>query len=225
MLMLYVSMLDREDDRRDFEMIYHRYHDDIFRRVYRILQNTEEAKDAVQETFLRYLTKAPEFESEEHRKAWLIRVTVNSVKTMKRSAWLSRRDDTPVQTIADSGNDKDAVIAVREAVMRLDKKYRIIVILYYYYGYTCNEIAEMTDIKAATVKTRLSRARDILKKHNIDSQYKMEHDDSGLVNNYIVTLMYKTIDYEYNGAIIEMTSYCVLRFDTDNDVLEWNLLI
>lgn len=59
----------------------------------------------------------------------------------------------------------------------------------------------------------------------MDSQYKMEHDDSGLVNNYIVTLMYKTIDYEYNGAIIEMTSYCVLRFDTDNNVLEWNLLI
>lgn len=155
----------------DFEKAVAEHKDMVYRLAYTGSGSFSDAEDIFQDVFMKLHSRTEDFESAEHLKAWLIRVTVNSVKTMKRSAWFSRRDDTPVQTIADSGNDKDAVIAVREAVMKLDKKYRIIVILYYYYGYTCNEIAEMTDIKAATVKTRLSRARDILKKQLKEAWY------------------------------------------------------
>lgn len=61
--------------------------------------------------------------------------------------------------------------------------------------------------------------------YTMDSQYNMEHDDSGFISNYIITLMYKTVEYDYKGETIDMTSYCVLKFDIDNNVLEWNLLI
>lgn len=62
--------------------------------------------------------------------------------------------------------------------------------------------------------------------YTVDSQYNMEHtDDFGMTYNYIITLMYKAVSCPYKGENIEMTAYCVLKYDIDNDTLEWNLLI
>ncbi len=62
--------------------------------------------------------------------------------------------------------------------------------------------------------------------YKMDSQYKLEQENEiGDVYEYVVTLLYKTVEYDFKGEIIDMTAYCVLKYDIENEVLEWNLLI
>ena len=115
--------------------------------------NIEEAQDVYQEVFLRLAKKMPEFESEEHKKAWLIRVTINCSKTLLNSSFKRHRSfETPER------HD------IYYAVLKLPIKYRTVVHLYYYENYNIKEISKITNSNENTVKTRLSRARKQLEK-------------------------------------------------------------
>lgn len=133
----------------------------IFRISYCILSDTEDAKDVVQETFLKYMTKAPEFNDEEHRKAWLIKVATNISKNTLMFH-LRRETNTlsDIENIGISENDFETF----ELIMSLPKKYKIVMTLYYVEGYRSKEIAEIIEISEDAVRKRLQKGRELLKR-------------------------------------------------------------
>ena len=129
--------------------------------AYSILRSTDDAEDAVQDAFLKYIQKRPEFNSDEHEKAWLLRVVINIAKNMLKS---SERHNLPMiyEDIPNKQLSNNTIGALR-CVLKLEEKYRIIVHLYYYEEYSLKEIASILHLPPATVGTRLSRGRKILK--------------------------------------------------------------
>ncbi len=139
-----------------------KYGDRLYAAAFNITRQRQDAEDAVQEALLRLFRSDKEFESEEHIKAWLIRVTINIAKSTCTSFW--HRNRVPYEDYMDEipfedESDRDLM----EAVLSLPDKYRIIVHLYYYEGYKTREIAEILKLSENTVKTRLLQSRKLLK--------------------------------------------------------------
>lgn len=135
-----------------------KYSSSMLKAAFSLLKSTSDAEDAVQEAFIKFITKAPDFENDEHCKAWLLRVTVNISKNMLKSA---RRKNLPLTEELPYSEKRDDVLSY---VLSLDEKYRVVIHLYYYESYSIKEIAEILSLPAATVGTRLSRARKMLEK-------------------------------------------------------------
>ena len=137
---------------------------DLVRRVCMIhLKNHADTEDIFQTVFLKYVTGTTEFESEEHEKAWFIRVTINACKDLLRSFFRSRTvslDDLLEQPDQVPEDHRE----VLEAVLTLPDKYRDVVYLHYYEGYTAPEIGTILHKNPNTVYTLLTRARDELRK-------------------------------------------------------------
>ena len=137
---------------------------DLVRRVCMIhLKNHTDTEDIFQTVFLKYVTGTTEFESEEHEKAWFIRVTINACKDLLRSFFRSR-----IVSLDDLLEQPDQVPEdhreVLEAVLALPDKYRDVVYLHYYEGYTAPQIGTILHKNPNTVYTLLTRARDDLRK-------------------------------------------------------------
>ncbi len=137
---------------------------DLVRRVCMIhLKNHADTEDIFQTVFLKYVTGTTKFESEEHEKAWFIRVTINACKDLLRSFFRSRTvslDDLLEQPDQVPEDHRE----VLEAVLALPDKYRDVVYLHYYEGYTAPEIGTILHKNPNTVYTLLTRARDELRK-------------------------------------------------------------
>ena len=144
----------------EIERVVNEYATMLLRVAYSQLNNRAEAEDTVQEVLLKDMEKAPIFQSEEHEKAWLLRVTVNHCKNHLASAWFRKRADL------DEGIPAldNAELEVVSAVAALPAKYRAVVHLYYFEGYSPKEIAEILHSRPNTVSSRLSRARALLAK-------------------------------------------------------------
>lgn len=147
--------------------------------VYRIaltrLRNPTDAEDITQDVFVRYFKADLTFETEEHRKAWLIRCAVNCANTAASTAERRHRDDSSdledlASVIADPHTPERAVEQdeqrgeILKAVMSLKPKYRTVIYLFYYEELSTAQIAEVTKTREATVRSQLSRARELLKK-------------------------------------------------------------
>ena len=144
----------------EIERVVNEYATMLLRVAYSQLNNRAEAEDTVQEVLLKYMEKAPVFQSEEHEKAWLLRVTVNHCKNHLASAWFRKRADLD-EGIPALDNEELEVVS---AVAALPAKYRAVVHLYYFEGYSTKEIAEILHSRPNTVSSRLSRARALLAK-------------------------------------------------------------
>ena len=134
------------------------------------LKKHADTEDIFQTVFLKYALSPVAFESQEHEKAWLLRVTINRCKSFFRSAWQRKttglEDDFPDTPFTP---DETAVV---EAVNRLPKKYRQVIYLYYIEGYATGEIAAILEMPQNTVLSQLARARKLLK-----TALKGEFDD------------------------------------------------
>lgn len=147
------------------EQTIDKYAESMMRVAYNLVENRAEAEDVVQEAFIKLYRKRPKFESSEHEKAWLLRVTINeaknSLKKLRRS--IGADDISAEQSTVDPTGEID----VLEAVRSLDEKYRVIIHLHYYEGYTVSQAAQILGIPASTAGTRFERAkaqlRDMLK--------------------------------------------------------------
>lgn len=139
-----------------------KYGDRLYAAAFNITRQRQDAEDAVQEALLRLYRTGKEFESEEHVKAWLIRVTINIAKSTCTSFWHRNRvpyEDYMEEIPFEDDSDRDLM----EAVLSLPDKYRIIVHLHYYEGYKTREIADTLKLSENTVKTRLLQSRKLLK--------------------------------------------------------------
>ena len=145
----------------DIDVMVDKYADMVYRIALTQMKNTHDAQDVFQEVFLRLVKNLSSLESEEHVKAWLIRVTINCSKSNLTSAF--RRYTQPMeensQLIFETKEQGD----LYEYVQRLPKKYWIVVYLFYYEELSIKEIGEMTKQKESTVKSQLSRARALLR--------------------------------------------------------------
>lgn len=135
------------------------FHGTLYRLAFGYVRNTESAEDICQNAFVKLLDYRGEFGSPENCKAWLIRVTINLSKNHLRSK-RSVQPEELGENIPAPGTEEYGLL---ETVMSLPPKYRAVIHLYYYEGYSVNEIADIIGAPASSVTTRLSRARARLK--------------------------------------------------------------
>lgn len=148
----------------------------VYRLAFARTGNKCDAEDIFQEVFMRYLRKMPRFETEEHRKAWLIRVTVNCAKKLWASPW--RRYTRPLEETLpfETPEERD----LYDEIQRLPPQYRAVIHLYYYEELSTEEIAAALNRKPATVRNQLTRARyklrDILREGESNAERDLPED-------------------------------------------------
>ncbi len=149
-------------ERTQFNDAVHRYQDMVYRIALHHHANPADAEDAVQEVFLRLFTREKGFESGEHLRRWLIRVTVNVCRDTLKSAW---RRNVPLDSVGElPAFEQPEQRELYQAVMALPEQDRTVLDLFYYEELTTKEIARLLHIRQTTVTTRLSRARERLKR-------------------------------------------------------------
>lgn len=136
---------------------------DMVRRLCLVhLKNPADTEDIFQNVFLKYVLSPVVFESPEHEKAWLIRVTINACRDLVKSFFRSRT--VPLEELLDQPAPLlEEHREVLEAVLALPPKYRDAVYLHYYEGYTAAEIGKLLGKNTNTVYTLLNRAREQLR--------------------------------------------------------------
>lgn len=143
------------------ESVIRKYSDMVYRLAFSQTRVKSDADDIFQEVFLRYIRKNPEFESEEHRKAWLIRVTINCCKKLWLSSW--KRKIMPLEDTISFEMQEEADLYY--ALEKLPCKYRIVIHLFYYEDLSVQQISEVLNIKQSTIRGQLTRARTKLKEN------------------------------------------------------------
>jgi len=179
-------------DHRELQQKIDEYTDMLYKLSYIRLRNRQDAEDVVQEVFYQYLKTAPSFESQEHERAWLLRVALNACKKVWRSAWRRHQSDLfqgdlqqMDQLTGDSartegecsgefpqtapGPEESAVRREEKrmllnAVMSLPEKYRDVIHLFYYEELSVKKIAQVTGRGESTVTSQLTRGRELLRR-------------------------------------------------------------
>ncbi|MCH5351938.1 MAG: sigma-70 family RNA polymerase sigma factor [Acutalibacter sp.] len=155
--------------RLPLETLAQKYQISVYRAAFSVCKNPQDAEDVTQETFLSYHRSSGQFESEEHIRAWLLRVAINKGKNLRLSFWARNRqslEDYLESLIFEEPEDRDLFTAV----MALPEKYRTVIHLFYYEDYTVKEIAKILGAGEGTVKTRLHRGREMLKNNLKEGQ-------------------------------------------------------
>lgn len=136
------------------------YADMVVRIAFQNLRSQADAEDVMQDVFIKLILAGDSFESEEHRKAWLIRVTINRCRDFQKSAW--SRKTTELNEACNYAFDIEDK-SLLEDIWSLRPAERNVIYLFYYEGYALREIAELTGESINTVNSRLQRARKRLK--------------------------------------------------------------
>lgn len=147
-----------KDDKayKSVETVFEEYGNMLYRIAFVIMKNQYDAEDAVQDVLIKYMEKRRAFEGEEHCKAWLIRVTINVCKNKLR--FYRNHPDISMQELSDHYETKEDT-AVMEHLLKLPRKYREVLMLYYVEGYQCREIAALLKTTESAVRKRLERGR------------------------------------------------------------------
>ena len=145
---------------------------DTVRRICMVhLKNYTDTEDVFQTVFLKYVQSAIQFESDEHERAWLIRVTINACKDLLKCFFRSRTlsIDQLIEQAAELPPDNREVL---EAVLSLPAKYRDVVYLHYYENYTAPQISRILGKNVNTVYTLLTRSKKMLKEKLGGDEYE-----------------------------------------------------
>ena len=150
----------KQMDPQDAERLVNAYSDLILRLSYTYLKSTQDGEDICQTVLLKLLAEDESFESPEHEKAWVIRTAINACKDELRAF---RRRAVPLDGLAEAVAPEPPRSEVLDAVTALPEKYREAIYLFYYEGYSIDEIAALTGRSGAAVSAHLSRGRKKLK--------------------------------------------------------------
>lgn len=137
---------------------FNKYSDMVYRLAFARVKNQYDADDILQEVFLRFIKSKDKVNNEEHAKALLIRITINCSKSMLTSSWF-KKTEALSENLSVTMPENDTL----EAVLRLPQKYRTVIHLHYYCGFSIEEIGKILDHNPSTVKSQLHRARMKLK--------------------------------------------------------------
>ena len=147
----------------EMDSILDRYQDMVYGLALARTGSRTDADDVFQEVFLAYYQSGKVFRDEEHRKAWLLRTTINQSRRVTSSSWrqktvpLSEREDAPVQFREPEEN------RVWEALQALAEDYRLPIYLFYFQELSTQEIAKILAIRPGAVRMRLTRGREQLR--------------------------------------------------------------
>ena len=150
---------------KNYEYMVEQYHAPLYRLLYGYCQNVQDAEDCVQTGYLKLWQCKKPFQSEAHAKNWLYKVTVNYARDMFRQ----KRNQTELLTedisyVPDeiSSMSEDSILLLEE-IRKLKENYRMVILLYYYEGYSVKDIGKIIGAKENTITTWLSRAREQLR--------------------------------------------------------------
>lgn len=143
------------------------YADDVVKVCFLSLNDRAQAEDAMQDTFLKAWRYMPHYERRqiENEKAWLMKIAVNVCRDYRRTGWFrhvekrASLEELPLRDQAEEGRDRELTMDI----MALPVKYKQIVVLYFYQGFTLREAAEALGLSAATAHRRLKKAEEMLK--------------------------------------------------------------
>lgn len=145
----------------DLQALFLRQHGRVYRLALLYFKNVPDAEDAVQSIFLKVAEKHPAFDDEAHENAWFITVTRNYCKDTFKSFW---RRSVSLGDLPDAPDGLPEGTGVAECILRLPDKYRELLYLYYYEGYSVKELSALLSRKESTLQTQLSDARKKLKR-------------------------------------------------------------
>ena len=149
----------------DADSIYERNAARVYRMCYLKLGQREDAEDAVQNIFLRYLRSNVKFASDEHEKAYFLRAAHNECINIKRAlSRIGRVDFEDIPEMLLSCSDNTEPLETAEILRRLPRKYREVAYLFYYEDMTTTAIAALLGRNESTVRTQLQRARELMQK-------------------------------------------------------------
>ncbi|MCQ2527953.1 MAG: sigma-70 family RNA polymerase sigma factor [Saccharofermentans sp.] len=147
--------------RESFTTTYDKYKNTVYSVIFNYVRNSEDASDVTQDVFLKLLDCDTEFTDDEHLKAWLIRVAINSSKNLLKFRNRFSDEEVPEMPYFDEHNEDSEIL---QALIKLPEKYRIPLHLFYYEDYSIKQIGDVLGAPEATIKIRLKRGREKLKK-------------------------------------------------------------
>ena len=154
-------MILSRDNKANLACVYDKYADMLYRLALSHTQNREDAEDAVQDVFTKYIATSPRFSDEEHERAWLVRVTVNRCHDLVRRGKIRTHDS--LDDITDLPSEESPASGVLKTLSELPEKYRTTIALHYLDGFSGEEVSRMLGISLSAAKMRLSRGRELLK--------------------------------------------------------------
>ncbi|MBE6054279.1 MAG: sigma-70 family RNA polymerase sigma factor [Clostridium sartagoforme] len=155
---------------KEIQRLMDTYGNDVLRTSYMYLKDLQSAEDAFQEVFIKVFNKFGNFKGQSSEKTWIIRITINVCKDMLRSSWLKKillTDNVKEKRV--SIGIENRIIKIEEnrllfdEVMSLSHRFKEVIILYYYQNCNTVEISKILSVAEGTVRSRLHRAREILK--------------------------------------------------------------
>ncbi|MHB1152841.1 MAG: RNA polymerase sigma factor [Eubacteriales bacterium] len=153
----------------EIERVVDTYGNTLFKICFVILCNKYDAEDAVQDTIIKYMNKAPSFNDSEHEKAWLITVATNRCKNIRRFSFMHNHIN--IDDLQEFCKD-DEKTALLDLLLQLPDKHKTVLYLHYIEEYKVNSIADMLGITPSAVKKRLQKGRSLLKE-----KYRKENQD------------------------------------------------
>jgi len=145
---------------KQLDEVVDKYKDLVYRVAFARTRDKEDADDIFQEVFLRYVRKKPDFDNEEHEKAWFIRVTINCCKTLwerLNKVKFEEFDENVLEEEEESGE------ILEELLDKLPPDYRVVIHLFYYEDISTADISKILMRNESTVRMQLTRARRMLK--------------------------------------------------------------
>ncbi len=159
-------------DEKEVRRVVQEYSDMIKRISYNYLKHSYDSEDICQTVLLKFLTGNVSFENREHEKAWIVRTTINACHDLKKSAFFRKTvaiDEAPEIEAQQSPDE-----GVLEEIWKLPVNYRTAIYLYYYEGYSTEEIADIMGKRKSAVSKYLSRGRKILKE-TLPEEYALRY--------------------------------------------------
>ena len=151
----------KEASSKSVEEIYRRHFDMVYRVSFSYLKNQSDTEDATADVFAKLMQKSIAFQNAEHEKAWLIRTTINVCKNYLNHWWHNRADIDDYENLqSDDSFHNDETLRI---VMDLPARYKDVIYLYYYEGYTSQEVAEILKKPHSTIRNHLREARNKLR--------------------------------------------------------------
>lgn len=161
-----------------FAQLYHRHVDRVYRVCFMLLQHAADAEDAVQTVFIKLMQSGTTFTDDEHEKAWLIRTARNHCLNLLSHWWRRKRvgmDGLSEPAAPHGESQRD----LWKLVLDLPAKYKTVVYLFYYEGYSAREISRMLNMNESTVRSQLHTARKLLKIEMEGNPYAVRRTESG----------------------------------------------
>ncbi len=147
------------NEENNYQLTVEEYGNMVYRLAFFYTNSKYDADDIYQDVFFKYLQNKKQFKNEEHKKAWLIKVTINSCKKLWLSSWKRKTDLLSEEIKFETEED----IGLYNEIKKLPKKYRVVIHLFYYEQYSIKEIGLILKQKESTIRTWLTRARKLLK--------------------------------------------------------------